>query len=688
MKSKHVFRNALIMATLFCLAFAAATQLRSVAAQEVAASSLYLAHLNAGEGWRTTINLLNCESNPVALRLTSYDEFGRELGVFPGLSELAGQQTLALDGAVLVSGTATLKIETQGRIVANARLVSADGTQAEAIPALNTARRLVFPLLPSDSLAQNRFTLLNTGAEAAYLELVALNRDGGELMRATLPPLEAMASRSVTPDEIFRGIGAGRVEPADGHTRRAQPEVASVRLISDQPVAGLQVIEAPRGDLLALPALAAGSRALTFYLPRADEAPELQAAVWLFNPGEQPGSVSIEAFDAENQSLGLIEQSELQPGALQAIASPAQGAVSLRVQADQPVCGYQTISAVQGRGQTAVLGIAQEEQTVVGYELTAQPDGGALAAYALARLADGSLGAAYEREATALAQRLGQPSEGAQRDGGSVVNAISALYAVSGRVTLSNGVGLAGVTISFQRSGTGALPASVQTDVNGNWRQAGFNTGSTYQARPNKSGYAFTPGSRNFSGPSTTLNFTGAPASPASYIAAGRVTNTSGAGIGGVTITFSRVSGSGQIPNPAQTDANGNWAGLFVSGTTYRATPSKSGYAFDPVSRDFNSSSTTLNFTGVPLPSQLYSVSGRVTTGSGAGLSGVTLTFRIGSSPGPASAQTDANGNWSKSGFSPFTTYTVTPSKPGYTFTPTSRSFNAPSTTLNFTSSP
>lgn len=166
MKSKHVFRIALIAPILFCLVFAATTYRRFAAAQEVAANPLYLTYLNAGEGWHTTINLLNCEANPVALTLTAYDEFGRELGVVPGLNELAGGQILALDSAVLLAGTATLKIEAQGRILANARLISADGTQAEAIPALNAARQLVFPLLPGPSLAQKRFTLLNTSAAA------------------------------------------------------------------------------------------------------------------------------------------------------------------------------------------------------------------------------------------------------------------------------------------------------------------------------------------------------------------------------------------------------------------------------------------------------------------------------------------------------------------------------------------
>ena len=64
-------------------------------------------------------------------------------------------------------------------------------------------------------------------------------------------------------------------------------------------------------------------------------------------------------------------------------------------------------------------------------------------------------------------------------------------------------------------------------------------------------------------------------------------------------MTFSKVSGTGTVPASVPTDANGNWSQSgFQSGTTYRVTPSKSGYTFAPTYLDFSSASTTLNFTG------------------------------------------------------------------------------------------
>jgi hypothetical protein len=102
---------------------------------------------------------------------------------------------------------------------------------------------------------------------------------------------------------------------------------------------------------------------------------------------------------------------------------------------------------------------------------------------------------------------------------------------------------------------------------------------------------------------------------PSTHSAGGRVTTSSGSSISGVTITFTRVSGSGAIPGSVQTDSSGNWSQSgFVSGTTYRATPSKSSYTFNPTYRDFSSASTLLNFTG---SGGVYSYSGSLSTSDG-----------------------------------------------------------------------
>jgi hypothetical protein len=63
-------------------------------------------------------------------------------------------------------------------------------------------------------------------------------------------------------------------------------------------------------------------------------------------------------------------------------------------------------------------------------------------------------------------------------------------------------------------------------------------------------------------------------------------------------MTFTRISGTGQIPAAVQTNASGNWSqGGFAVGSTYRVTPSKAGYFFTPSLRTFSSKNTGLNFT-------------------------------------------------------------------------------------------
>jgi len=72
-------------------------------------------------------------------------------------------------------------------------------------------------------------------------------------------------------------------------------------------------------------------------------------------------------------------------------------------------------------------------------------------------------------------------------------------------------------------------------------------------------------------------------------------------GIANVNMTFSRVSGTGTVPAAVTTLTDGTWSQSgFQSGTTYRVTPSLSGYSFNPTSSNFSAESTGLNFVGTP----------------------------------------------------------------------------------------
>ena len=145
----------------------------------------------------------------------------------------------------------------------------------------------------------------------------------------------------------------------------------------------------------------------------------------------------------------------------------------------------------------------------------------------------------------------------------------------------------------------------------------------------------------------------------------GRVTDTAGAGIQGVTITFSNGGGT------TTTSSNGNYSRSVTYGWSGSATPSKSGYNFDPPSTPYSnvtSNQSGKNFTGTL---QTRSISGRVTDTAGAGIQGVTITF----SNGGGTTTTSSNGNYSRS-----VTYgwsgSATPSKSGYNFDPPSTPYS------------
>ncbi len=75
-------------------------------------------------------------------------------------------------------------------------------------------------------------------------------------------------------------------------------------------------------------------------------------------------------------------------------------------------------------------------------------------------------------------------------------------YSVSGYVRNNSGNGLSGVTISFTNGYT-----SVTTNSNGYWSKDGLSGSVT--VTPYLSGYTFVPSSRNVSGPTNDVNFTG-----------------------------------------------------------------------------------------------------------------------------------------------------------------------------------
>ena len=232
-------------------------------------------------------------------------------------------------------------------------------------------------------------------------------------------------------------------------------------------------------------------------------------------------------------------------------------------------------------------------------------------------------------------------------------------YSVSGKVTDSEGAGLPGVSISF---GAGHQP--VLTDVQGQWSKAGLI--GTVTVAPSLSGYTFIPTSRQVSGPAGDVSFS---AAQATYSVMGKVTDSEGAGLSGVSISF----GAGH--QPVLTDVQGYWSQSGFTGTV-TVTPSLSGYTFTPASKQVSEEDYWVDF------SATYSISGDVVDWNDTALSGVTVSF----SGGYGSVATDAMGRWNKSGLSG--SVTVTPSASGYTFTPASRQVSGPDSNVRFVGVP
>jgi hypothetical protein len=162
-----------------------------------------------------------------------------------------------------------------------------------------------------------------------------------------------------------------------------------------------------------------------------------------------------------------------------------------------------------------------------------------------------------------------------------------------------------------------------------------------------------------------TNNSTATPADPSqSFSITGAVAPVASGD--GTTITL-----SGPVSATTTASSSGSYSFSGLASGNYAVTPSKAGFGFNPTTQAAiiaSSDVTGLNFTASVQSGPTFSISGTVTPKtSGAGVA-MLLT-----GPTGATATTDAVGNYSFPDL-PNGTYTVTPNKPGITFTPASLS--------------
>ncbi|PYR93364.1 MAG: hypothetical protein DMF84_10265 [Acidobacteria bacterium] len=233
-------------------------------------------------------------------------------------------------------------------------------------------------------------------------------------------------------------------------------------------------------------------------------------------------------------------------------------------------------------------------------------------------------------------------------------------FNVSG--TISGG---AGATVNL----SGAAAATTTADAAGHYSFTGLLDGN-YTVTPVKTGFTLAPASAavTIAGASAVADFSAVP-----VVISGTITPAS---IGsGATVTL-----SGAASAVVTADASGAYSFSGITDGSYTVTAAKSGFTFTPASRAVTvagSSVTAADFSGQPVPT--FSVSGTIAGGGG---TTINLT-------GAAAASTtaDAAGNYTISGLANGS-YTLTPVKSGFTFSPANQAVTIASANVsgvNFT---
>jgi hypothetical protein len=157
----------------------------------------------------------------------------------------------------------------------------------------------------------------------------------------------------------------------------------------------------------------------------------------------------------------------------------------------------------------------------------------------------------------------------------------SARFAISGRITDEQKVGMAGVKITL----SGAQSVATITDADGNYDFTNLPTSGRYEITPSKDNYVFDATSETFITPSEDqIADFAASKVPVKHSISGRVLDTTGQPVVGGTVTL-----SGSVTATATTSSDGFYSFADVNGgSNYIVTASKVGYLLTPASQAFN----------------------------------------------------------------------------------------------------
>ncbi|HUQ32688.1 MAG TPA: carboxypeptidase regulatory-like domain-containing protein, partial [Pyrinomonadaceae bacterium] len=165
---------------------------------------------------------------------------------------------------------------------------------------------------------------------------------------------------------------------------------------------------------------------------------------------------------------------------------------------------------------------------------------------------------------------------------------------IKGRAALQGSAGLSDVMVSLRFQNTNAV-TTILTDANGDYAFNSVGEGGPYTLEAQKAGYSFAPPSYVYNNLNAdqTANFN---AAVVSHSISGLVTTSTGAPLGGVTVSL-----TGSASTSVTTGPSGQYSFLNLApGGNYTVTPSLGAYTFNPPSVVINNlaKNEAVNFTG------------------------------------------------------------------------------------------
>jgi len=233
---------------------------------------------------------------------------------------------------------------------------------------------------------------------------------------------------------------------------------------------------------------------------------------------------------------------------------------------------------------------------------------------------------------------------------------VEILPAPTGTLSISGTITPTAAGANASVSLTGTVSTTVTANASGVFTFTNLPNGS-YVVTPSQPGYLFAPSSQpvTLSGSNVSnVNFSGS----STYSISGTISPTAGGS--GASVTLSGASSATTTANSSGVYSFSN----LVNGS-YTVTPSNVGFSFSPTSQNITINGSNVSNVNFTATATSFSISGNISS------LGANATVKL-SGGATGSTTADALGNYSFANLGNGS-YTVTPAKSGYTFTPVSQ---------------